>query len=166
MALSIDDQKFMAAEGLVQWLVACVEQGQRLKDIYANHMSKLSELEPRERRIVVAKSHTEGSFLANAANQLFLYRAWVRDLGLFTSVDFSELDPFDQQAIRDLRNMREHAIEYFLGRGNNKDRWFVETPEYSADASSVVGSMIGGRLDYKAFTSACEIVLQRVLALS
>jgi hypothetical protein len=162
--MSIDDQKFMAAEGLVQWLVACVELGQRLTDIYTNQIPTSHELNSSERRILVAKTHTEGSFLANAANQVTRYRAWARYLGLFPNVDFAELDAFDQKVIRDLRNMREHVIDYFCDKGNNQDRWLTETPEYSADASSVVGSMIGGRLDYKAFTSACKVVLQRVLA--
>ena len=42
--------------------------------------------------------------------------------------------------------MREHVVDYFEGDGLAKDRWSVETPEYSADASSYGGPIIGGRL--------------------
>jgi hypothetical protein len=162
--MSPDDQKFMATDGLVQWLAAAVTQGQRLRDIYQRDFHKLADLPPLERRVLILRSHTEATFLASAANQILKYRKWTQDLGLLSKVDFSELDKFDAKKIRDLRNMREHVIEYFLGQGDNQQRWFVETPEYKADASAVVGAMIGGRLDYEAFTTACEVVLQEVLS--
>jgi len=161
--MDLDDQKSMATDGLIQWLSAAVTQGQRLNNIYRNEFSKLSDLSPLDRRLLILRSHTEGNSLASAANHVFGYLDWVRDLGLLTSVDFSALDQFNRKDIRDLRNMREHVIEYFLGRGNNQDRWFVETPEYRADASSVYDTTIGGRLDYQAFATACEIVLQNIL---
>ena len=68
------------------------------------------------------------------------------------------------QGIRDLRNMREHIVDYFWGAGNARDRWMVETPEYKADASSVVGTIIGGRLDWIAFGVAAERLLPQLLA--
>jgi hypothetical protein len=39
----------------------------------------------------------------------------------------------------------------------------VETPEYKADASSAVGTMIGGRLDWAAFGAASERLLPLLL---
>jgi hypothetical protein len=55
--------------------------------------------------------------------------------------------------------MREHIVEYFRGGGHSSERWVVETPEYKADASSVVGTMIGGRLDWMQFAIAAERLL-------
>ena len=81
----------------------------------------------------------------------------------FLSIDFSEIDKFDAQDTRDLRNMREHVVAYFQGRGNYQDRWFVETPEFKADASTLVGNIIGGRLDYKAFAEAASRLLPELL---
>jgi hypothetical protein len=60
--------------------------------------------------------------------------------------------------------MREHVVDYFIGLGNTPDRWNVETPEYKADASSVVGTMIGGRLDWIKFGGAAERLLPKLLA--
>jgi hypothetical protein len=92
------------------------------------------------------------------------FRKWVLALGLCPSVDFSEINKFDTQDTRDLRNMREHVVDYFQGRGNNQDRWWVETPEYKADASTFVdGKMIGGRLDYTAFAEAARRLLPQLL---
>jgi hypothetical protein len=164
--MGIDDQKFMCTSGLIQWLAAGVMQGQRLQAIYSTEFPNMATMDGLSRRLLVARSHAEADYLASAANHILRYREWGEQLGIRQGVDFSELDKFDARKIRDLRNMREHVIDYFLERGNSQNRWFVETPEYKADASSVVGTMIGGRLDYKAFTTACEIVLQEVLAVA
>jgi len=83
--------------------------------------------------------------------------------GLCSNVTFSEIDNFSSNDIRDLRNMREHVVEYFQGVGRNKDRWMVETPEYRADASGMVGTKIGGRLDWKAFSEAAARLLPQLL---
>lgn len=150
----------MATEGLIQWLAACVRQGQKLAELYARLFLDTNAL---ERRLAILDSHTQGHFFVIAAAHVLGYRAWARNLGMLSQVDFSEIDKFNQRDIRDLRNMREHVVDYFSGIGNNQDRWIIETPEYSADASSVVGTLIGGRLDYQAFSVAAEIVLQEVL---
>jgi hypothetical protein len=107
---------------------------------------------------------SECHFFAIAAYKLLEYRKWVPDFGLCSSVDFVEVDRFSEQDIRDLRNMLEHVIDYFTGGGNAQTRWFVQTPEYRADASAVAGTMIGGRLDWVAFGAAAERLLPRLLA--
>jgi hypothetical protein len=83
--------------------------------------------------------------------------------GLCATVDFSEIDGFSEQDITDLRNMREHMVEYFQGHGLASKRWFVETPNFKADASSVIGTMIGGRLDWITFAAAAERLLPKLL---
>jgi hypothetical protein len=75
-------------------------------------------------------------------------RDWVRTFGLCSSVDFGEVDQFSEQDIKDLRDMREHAVDYLRGVGREPDRWIV----------------IGRRLDWVAFGAAAERLLQRLLA--
>jgi hypothetical protein len=108
--------------------------------------------------------HSECHFFAVAAFKQIEYRKWVLTFGLCTAVDFSEIDGFSEQDIRDLRNMREHVVEYFQGGGHTSDRWSVETPGFKADASSVVETMIGGRLDWIRFGAAAERLLPKLLA--
>jgi hypothetical protein len=60
--------------------------------------------------------------------------------------------------------MREHVVEYSRGRGRASQRWFAETPHFKADASSVVGTIIGGRLDWIKFAAAAELLLPKLLA--
>lgn len=108
--------------------------------------------------------HTECHYFAIAAHKLFEFRKWALTFGLYANVDFSELNSFSADEVKDLRNMREHVVEYFQGNGNAKDRWVTRTQEFNADASSVVGTLIGGKLDWVAFGAAAERLLPQLLA--
>jgi hypothetical protein len=44
------------------------------------------------------------------------FRGRARELGLFASVDFSEIDAFPGRDHKDVRNMREHVVEYLKGK--------------------------------------------------
>lgn len=158
--MSKDEERFMAFCGLVQWTRGVVFQADRIAaaeksilDAQNNHM------------LVMDALRCEHHYFVIAAYKLIEHRHWVTDLGLCQSVDFSEIDAFPKCDIKDLRNMREHVVEYFQGNGRDKARWFTETPEYKADASSCVGTIIGGRLDYVRFSGAAGrllIVLQQL----
>ena len=149
-----DEQKFMAFEGLVQWALDVVAQAKRMAA--AMEANRTNGPDPLERRKATHALHAACHHFAIAANKLLEHREWVVDHGLCAGVDFSEIDQFPKGDIRDLRNMREHVIDYFRGGGHHRQRWTVETPEYKADASSMVGPMIGGRLDWIEFSAAAE----------
>jgi hypothetical protein len=157
--MSDAEQRFMAFEGLLQWTAAAIEQGNRIAALSAAAWAR-----QKERRLLFAQMRTEHHFFAIAAHKVLEHRGWAQSLGLCAAVDFSMLDEFDATLVSDLRNMREHVVEYFKGNGWEKERWRVETPEFSADASSCVGTLIGGRLDWKRFAQACEHLLPTLLA--
>jgi hypothetical protein len=77
-------------------------------------------------------------------------------------VDFREIDRFSVQDIKDVRDMREHVLDYFQGGGKFPERW--RTPDGTADASSLNGTLIGGRLDWAAFGEAAKRLLPMLLA--
>jgi hypothetical protein len=106
----------------------------------------------------------ECNYFAIAANKLLEFKEWTLSFGLCTGVDFSEIDAFSPRDIKDLRNMREHVVDYFKGDGLVKKRWTIETPEYKADASAFVGTFIGGRLDWSTFGGTAQRLLPRLLA--
>ena len=120
--------------------------------------------DPTARRLARYGFHTECNYFAIAANKLLEFKEWALSLGLCATVDFSEVDAFSRQDIKDLRNMREHVLDYFRGGGHFAGRWIVETPEYKADASSFVGTLIGGRLDWSAFGEAAQRLLLKLLS--
>jgi hypothetical protein len=126
--MSPQEERFMAFEGLVQWASAVVKQGTRVTD------AKLptGKETPEERRIMIHARHSEADFFVTAAWRLLAYRKWAKALALCQTVDFNEIDKFATGDTRDLRNMREHVVDYFQGVGNDQDRWMIETPEYKA----------------------------------
>ncbi len=145
-------------EGLLQWSQACFEQATRTYAASSAHLKSLKS-RPQDPEVTAELGRhlqTQCHFFAVAACKLLDFRAWADRLGLCGTVDFAEIDRFDRKHIRDIRNMREHAVEYFEIRGFARDRWIFNTALYAADASSVCGVMIGGRLDYMAFGAAAS----------
>ena len=102
------------------------------------------------------------------------YLKWLKtfendeDYDLFKNVDFDGINKFTKedfyQDLKDLRDMREHVVEYFSGRGRFRDRWKAEGPQGVADASSMINNMIGGRLDYVEFSNIVRGYLPTLLA--
>jgi hypothetical protein len=157
--MSEAEERYMAFEGLVQWTAAAISAGRRIAEGPA-----ACAADHQQRRLSAAQMRTEHHFFVIASHKVLEHRDWIQDLGLCGAVDFSVLDQFDVSHVRDLRNMREHVIDYFKGIGRDKDRWKVDTPEFIADASACVGTIIGGRLDWKLFTEACERLLPLLLS--
>ena len=155
----------MAFEGLVQWTQAVITQSVRISAVQERQFAAFAVAStPAQRRQAIHAFHSECHFFAVAAHKLLEFRDWVLTFGLCASVSFVEINSFSAQDIRDLRNMREHVVDYFQGAGNAHDRWMMETPDFRADASSVVGTMIGGRLDWAAFGAAAQRLLPQLLA--
>jgi hypothetical protein len=159
--MSDADQRFMAFEGLVQWTVATIEQGKRIPHATSKMVASAGQ---ENTRLLAAQVRSEHHYFAISANKVLEHRDWVLQMGLCSKVDFRMLDQFSSRDIRGLRNMREHVVDYFKGLGRDKPRWTTETPEFKADASSSVGTLIGGRLDWKLFALAAENLLPALLA--
>lgn len=157
--MSADDEKFMAHVGLIQWTHAVVNQTERvLQSIQVMRNFKPGDVHP------TYAISCEQHYFVIAAYKVIEYRDWIKKFGLFTSVNFTEIDSFSWMDLKDLRNMREHVVEYYQGDGRTKNRWVVQTPDFSADASSSVGTMIGGRLDYEKFSAAAGRLLPQLQA--
>jgi hypothetical protein len=158
--MSEDQERFMAFEGLVQWTLAAIEQGKRVEAATSARV----DANRKAGRLLGAQRRTEHHYFSIAANKVLEHCEWVRRRGLCSEMDFSMLDQFSRRDIRDLRNMREHVVDYFEGYGRDRDRWEIETPEFKADASASVGTLIGGRLDWKLFVAAAERLLPILLS--
>ena len=52
----------------------------------------------------------------------------VMAFGLCASVDFSEINQLSKKDIKDLRDMREHIVDYFKGEGWVPARWYLRPP--------------------------------------
>jgi hypothetical protein len=162
--MSAEAERFMAFMGLIQWTQAVISQSERVEQAQRKMRDKEGLHDAAQRQERMLAMHTECHFFSVAAYKLIEHRSWVRTFGLCETVDFSKVDQFSVKDIRDLRNMREHVVDYFQGSGHAKERWVVETPEFSADASSIAGTLIGGRLDWVAFSAVAKDLLRALLA--
>jgi hypothetical protein len=163
-----DEQKFMAFEGLLGWTAAVVTQAKRVS---AARDKLFAELRQRSspklnselilRRLAQQFFQTERQLFCNAANQLLQYRQWVQRLGFLDDALFDELDKFADD-IDVMRDMNEHAIEYFEGKGKRPHDWVYQGEGATSDASSTVETKIGGRLDWVELGSAAQRLLARI----
>jgi hypothetical protein len=170
--MSPEAEVFMSFEGLLQWTQAVVRQSERLAALdvqsRARWENRLAPSLDTQQAVQAAlhedtlARHTDCHFFAIAAFKLIEHRRWVESLGNSGNVDFGEIDQFSAQDIKDLRDMREHVLDYFQGEGRVPDRW--QAPDGTADASSLNGTMIGGRLDWAAFGAAAKRLLPKLLA--
>jgi hypothetical protein len=164
MALPSEDEilRWSAFHNLLTWAEAVVKQRKRLDAAIRKMLAKEPALNSSQwRRLVRLRGRPLRAFNAerhlfiNSAHQLMQYRKWVGRLGILSNDFFRGIDKFDR-AVNILRDKNEHAIEYRSGKGKKPAEWVYA----NAAAIAVVGKVLGGRLDYVAFTEAVEGLLK------
>ena len=163
-------QKFLAFMGLIQWTHSTIIQGHLIKEAERELQKDFENWQQsqQQRLLAMLRINALDHQFASAAHQLLDHKEWAQQHALFGNVDFSEIDRFPRDDIRDLRNMREHQVEYFLGNGRAKDRWVTEggdgdSVQWRADASSRINNLIGGKLDYVDFSNAAARLLDQLI---
>jgi len=164
----------MAFEGLRQWAEGVIAQARALYFAEGAIMQPLIEEEAhaggwRSHAEVVQqigankrKYFCQRHYFLLAANNLIEYRRWAGNLGTVPNRAFAELDQYET-VIGELRNMNEHIIKYFQGKGGKmQDRWLHSDASGTADASATVGRCIGGRLDWIKFAAVAARLLERL----
>jgi hypothetical protein len=146
-----DEQRFMVFEGLVQWTTGVISQAEQI----ALATSALNAANINI-RLPAAKLRTQHHYFSLAAFKLLEHRNRAIELGLCSNTNFQMLDSFSFCDIRDLRNMREHVLDYFKGEGRDKERRKIETPEYHADASAAAGQPRLAQPDRSPARPECE----------
>ncbi|HEY9295721.1 MAG TPA: hypothetical protein VIQ31_05000 [Phormidium sp.] len=136
--MSVDEERFMAFTGLIQWAQGVIEQSKRVVEA----TQRLNDVQqwnsyPKPIYLLFCEQH----YFVIAAYKFYEHLKWVKKFDIFSNVDFQEIDEMPWPDIKDLRNMREHIVDYFTDYGRDKERWFIETPEFKADASSCVGTI-------------------------
>jgi hypothetical protein len=162
-----DEQRFMAFEGLLGWTAAVVTQAKRVsaaRDKLFAELQQRSDLrlnpEVILRRLAQQFFQTERQLFCNAANQLLQHRQWVKRLGFLDDALFDELDKFADD-IDVMRDMNEHAVEYFEGKGKRPHDWVYQGEGATSDASSTIDTKIGGRLDWVELGAAAQRLLAK-----
>jgi hypothetical protein len=160
-----EEEVFMLFEGLVQWSYAAITQMNRINEAGEELRERDVMMNAELRHLAILRRHTECHFFAAAAWKIFEYRERFERLRPNHGIDFRCISSFSRRDVKDVRDMREHVVEYFAGEGRVPARWTVETAEFIADASSIAGTKIGGRLDWIEFGRAAELLLEQLLRL-
>jgi hypothetical protein len=158
MSLPLSEQKFMAFEGLHTWAKAVVMQADRLtasrdsmitrmQDFTAARIAQRARAGDNPIRDLIHTFHVERLFFCIAAAKFFEYRKWVVELKLLDPGIFAELDNFEADA-KAMRDLNEHAREYFAGPGLRRKDWDTNLEQFNADPTGTNGALIGGRLDW------------------
>jgi len=117
--------------------------------------------------IVKHRGQCERHFFLNAAHQMFRYSDWVVARGITDRKVFAEIDAF-RDSVRRLRDMHEHADEYFKtdGQGGRKPHeWWHIADGGISDASSTHNGKFGNLLDPKDLSAAVERLLPKLIEL-
>jgi hypothetical protein len=171
--LDIETQKFVAREGLLGWAEGVIEQSKKLYYAEAaiaqplweeqgpaggwrSHQKVVQQIRANKRNYFCQRHY----FLI-AADQLTEYRRWCCRLGVAPNSVFTELDGYKAK-VNELRDMNEHIIGYFRGKGKKQDHWLHSDHFGTTDASTTVGRQLGGRLDWIEFQGVAARLLEKL----
>jgi hypothetical protein len=149
MALPIDQQRFMAFEGLLTWIRAVVVQADRVSFAQRAIVTEIQRHPGEGVRALIHTFQAERHLFCVAAAKLFEHRKWITELDMLEPEIFAELDRFEAD-VRAMRNLNEHATEYFRGRGKFPADWDLQMSSFNSDPTGTQDSLIGGRLDWVA----------------
>ncbi|MGM4885291.1 hypothetical protein AB8A20_07935 [Tardiphaga sp. 604_B6_N1_1] len=154
--MDLDQQRFMALEGIHTWANAVIIQVARIEQVRAVSFGHGDDRYA-ARRQFIAERHL---FLI-AANKLLEHCSWARKLDFICADAFAVFDPIADN-IKLMRNHNEHEIEYFTERGRHPKTWVTVTDQGSADASSTVGDRIGNLLSWNDVAAAAKSILAAI----
>jgi len=147
--VDIDDQKFIAVEGLHTWASAILIQVERL-ELARGQLAKGG----RYRRAYLCERH----FLLIAAKKLIDYIDWARDLGFLNDTVFKNMLRHRDDIV-DLKVTNEHVIEYYQGKGRQAEHWVLADELIVVDANPIAGKRMGDRLDGQELADAASSLL-------
>ena len=97
---------------------------------------------------------SECDYFSIAVDMLFKFKRRADDLGLFASVDFSEIDIVPWQDCVNVRNKRMHVTDYLKPGERRKDG--SSRPRFQGGRKRYARTLIGGRLDWAALGTAAK----------
>ncbi|MGX4771847.1 hypothetical protein ACWAUC_18890 [Bradyrhizobium guangdongense] len=152
-ALPLKDQRFMALEGFLTWVRAVLVQADRVSSAQDAIITQMRARTGPEMRAMIHAFQAERHLFCVAAAKMLEHRRWIGDLDRVDSSVFAELDQFEAD-VQEMRNLNEHAIEYFRGKGRFPAKWDEQMKAYNSDPTGTQDSLIGGRLDWCALRAA------------
>lgn len=165
--MSPESEQFMAFSGVQQSALAVVDRRDELRRLTAE-MIAVDPQAPRRGEVSswIIPSWRRQSVATDFCVALVLlhdFVEWAVRLGYFKGVLSPEFHALDWSKIKDVRDMRVHVNAYFEGYGWRPDRWVEQSPDASGDASGMIGTLIGNRVDYEEVGGIVEQMLETML---
>ena len=155
-----ETERYMIFEGVIQWTQAVALQSDRVAAAQAAQFRPGDR--PGAHRLPGMNFRSECDYFRRG--DMLSHRETRGRLRSLRLIDFSEIDIVPWGDRVDVRNKRMHVTEYFNWRRDRQET-FGGTPDFKADASSTIGTPIGGRLDWAALGAAAnERPLPKLLA--
>ena len=169
--MSLTEQEWYFLNSAKIWLQGVIYQGNRLLEnqhkvrnamqvvTQATLMQHQNILELKELRIV------EEHFFVTSVSKTI---DWLKEVKKFRKDLSSDIDKFLQgfPEAKDLRNMREHDVDYFKGGGRAQDRFVKNLPDVTIDGSASFsdnnGYLIGGRVNVQQAIKAAQILYPKI----
>jgi hypothetical protein len=163
MVASDTELNALAKNGVIEWAVGVIKQADAIRHAFNERM-----LGNQEGHIMLRVSE---HFFLIAANNLYRFVDLACSRGVVEARLFEPLESF-RKDVRELRDMREHVIEYWTGGGKYPQRFRYDDPDsvmqYGrqlstlASQSTFIGGVhkIGGRLELDAFAKAVSKLLE------
>lgn len=165
--MEVEEQKFMALEGIQTWAKATIEQVARIEAANKAQFPELADADLPQFLANEARFDAGRQFRAErllfliAAHKLIEHIEWAKKLSFLDNSIFSEVDALSSE-IKTMRDLNEHAVEYFIGRGRFPEKWEHITEEAFADASSTINDRIGNRLSWNEVAAAAKALLSKL----
>ncbi len=169
--MPITEQEWYFLDSAKIWLRGIVYQGQRLlanQQQMQNAMQAITlETLMKNRDYLVfndLRIIEEHFFVMSVSKAI----DWLKEVKKFRLELSSEIDGFlqDFPDAKDLRNMREHDVDYFHGKGNAQNRFIKTLADMTVDASASISSaegyLIGGRLNVQKAVRAAQKLYPKV----
>jgi hypothetical protein len=86
---------------------------------------------------------------------------WARGLDFLDNGMSVEIDALAAE-IKAMRDLNEHALEYFIGKGRFPEKWRHVTEEGIVDASATFNDRIGNRVSWNEVAAAAKRLLTKL----
>ena len=169
--MSLTKQEWYFLNSAKIWLKGVIYQGNRLLENQQKMQNAMQAIAPetlmkhQDYLVLNDLRIVEEHFFVTSISKTI---DWLKEVKKFRLELSSEIDMFFHSLpeAKDLRNMREHDVDYFKGKGNAQNR-FVKTltnmtVDASASISSTDGYFIGGRLNVQRAMNAAQKLYPKV----
>ena len=157
-----ESERYMIFEGVIQWTQAVALQSDRVAAAQAAQFRPGNR--PGAHRLPGMNFRSECDYFSVAVDMLFQFKRRATDLGLFASVDFSEIDIVPWQDRVDVRNKRMHVTDYLKPAERPERDGSSRPPTSRRTQAPRVDTLIGGRLDWAALGAAAKRLMPKLLA--